>query len=542
MAYTISKLCTQCDECLPQCPTGAIKQDGKKLWIDPMLCNNCEGFYDQPLCASLCLSDAPVPLQAKKGRCRIDAKVNTSLQLFSSRETHPFASAIVIWEACNVLTQRRSLPWKLDSSGNLYYQRQVSGGRGEVTLYVADIHASGSPIALGGEEAETMITSWDIRAACLHLIYAAYAASLECAWEQTFTISDREISDYLGLGKRKDLSKLAKLTLIKTLAEQPCQLLVMVDWSTEGRFKHIQLPQSPLWHLVETQHHFQEDDMGCRHLTGLTFVIKAGAWAQFFLNRQGSREGTTFYQYGTLPKSLLMQVMSLWQQHEGVVRIMLWLLFKTRMGIQQRIMVSTLMRIAYGEQRLSKASAQREERKRLLRSFESDLEVLNHYGLKPIFDPVTYPPDIQPLWAKLADLPDDAEAALEFWTRDGSQGHRLTDVAPRDKWPRLMQARFLCFELPEDWKKPSAPAAQEKLRKSQRKEVSHTSIDKSSQGRSQLSGEQISTARRQLQLSQRALANHLGKSQSWVRDIEKGRLQASLKDQQLLLKVLGGVL
>jgi DNA-binding transcriptional regulator YiaG len=230
--------------------------------------------------------------------------------------------------------------------------------------------------------------------------------------------------------------------------------------------------------------------------------------------------------------------MSIWQQHEGVARMMLWLLFKARMGTEQKITVLTLMRIAYGEKRLLKASSQREERKRLMRSFESDLEVLNHYGLKPIFDPTTYPLDIQPLWVKLADLPDDAEAALEFWTNDGSNDNRLTDAAPRDKWNRLMQARLLCFELPEGWEAQLTQSTQKKLRKSQRQETMRSRADKSGLARSPLSGQQISTARKNLQLSQRDLANHVSKSQSWVRDIESGRLQVGFKDQQLLLEVL----
>jgi DNA-binding transcriptional regulator YiaG/Pyruvate/2-oxoacid:ferredoxin oxidoreductase delta subunit len=531
MTYTITSACNQCNDCLSLCPTGAIKQEGEKLWIDPMLCNNCEGFYEQPLCASMCLNNAPVPLQAKKGRCKIDTKVNTSPTLFANGKTNSFASAIVIWEACNVLAQRQSLPWQPDESGNLCHRRQVSGGRGEVTVCVTDKSTPDSPVVLEVEAAQTAIASWDIRAACVHLMFAAYATSLDRPWEQTFTVSDREISDYLGLSKRKDLSKLAKLTLIKDLVEQPCKLLVTVDWAPQGRFRKIGIPQSYLWHLIETQHHFQEDSLGYKHLAGLTFTVKAGQWAQFFLNREDAKEGTAFYQYGTLPKSLLMNVMSIWQQHEGVARMMLWLLFKTRMGIEQRITVLTLMRIAYGEQRLVKASSQREERKRLLRSFESDLEVLDRYGLKPIFDPITYPPEIQPLWVKLAELPDDADAALDFWIADGSNDNRLTDAAPRNKWNRLMQARFLCFELPEGWEARETQATPKKLRKSQRKEKTPM--------RSSLSAQQIVTARKSLQLSQRDLATHIGKSQSWVRDIESGRLQVGFKEQQLLLKVLG---
>ena len=81
-----------------------------------------------------------------------------------------------------------------------------------------------------------------------------------------------------------------------------------------------------------------------------------------------------------------------------------------------------------------KACSHREERKRLVRSFESEQEVPNRYQIQPVFAPSTYLPKIQPLGVKLADLPDDAEAALEFWTSDDSRDHRLTDAAPRNKW------------------------------------------------------------------------------------------------------------
>jgi DNA-binding transcriptional regulator YiaG len=387
--------------------------------------------------------------------------------------------------------------------------------------------------------AQAEIANWDVRAACLHLVYAAHAMALEQPWKQEFVISDRQIEAYLGLEKRKDLSKLAKLTLIKELVQQPCRLQLDIHWFQQGRVRGFSLKRSYLWHLLDIQHHFQEDDLGCKHLTGLTFRVKAGDWSKYFLNRQGAKEGTAFYQYSSLPQSLLWTVTSLWQQHEGACRMLLWLLFKTKMGGEQRLTIPTLMRIAYGEAKLLQATTQREERKRLLRSFESDLEVLNHYGLKPVFDPNTYPLEIQPLWAKIADLPDDAEAALDFWTNDGSNDNRLTDAAPRDKWNRLMHARLLCFELPEGWESQATQATQKKLRQAQRQEKAQRRAEKSPLARSPLSGQQIIAARKNLQISQRDLANHVGKSQSWVRDIESGRLQVGFKDQQLLSKVLG---
>jgi DNA-binding transcriptional regulator YiaG len=493
-----------------------------------MLCNDCQGFAEQPQCVTICpIETPPVPLQAKKGRCKVEAKTITTSRLFPNGKTNSFASAIVIWEACNVLAQRQSLPWYVDQAGNLCHRRQVSGGRGEITICRTDANPTDPPLGLAPNLAHAAIDTWDIRAACLNLLFAAYATSLECPWKDAFTISDQDISDYLGLDKRKDLSKLAKLTLIKTFVEQPCHLRVKVDWAPQGKFKKITLPESQLWHLLETQPHFQTDHLGCKHLTGFTFTIRAGAWAKSFLNRQGASDRTAFYQYGTLPKSLLSAVMSIWQQHEGAARLMLWLLFKTRMGSEQRITVPTLMRIAYGEERLLQASSQGEERKRLMRTFESDLEVLNRYHLTPVFDPDTYPPEIQPLWVKLAELPEDAEAALEFWMNDGSRETRLTDMAPRNKWQRLMHARLLKFGLPQDWAQTSP--------KTLKRKAKH---QKSQAVKLPLSGAQIAIARKSLQLSQRTLAEKMGKSQSWVRDIESGRLQVNEKDRSLLSQVL----
>lgn len=505
-----------------------------------MVCNDCEGYADAPQCVSVCpIELPPMPLQAKKGRCKTTTRILPSPSLFVNGKSNPFASAIAVWEACNVLAQRQSLPWNSDPDGKLYYERQVKGGRGKIAFRLASTLDSEAQSSLDSAPAQAELANWDVRAACLHLIYAAHAMALDRPWEQEFVISDRQIEAYLGLEKRKDLSKLAKLTLIKELVQQPCRLLLDIHWFQQGRVKGFSLEHSRLWHLLNIQHHFQDDDLGCKHLTGLTFQVKAGAWSKYFLNRQGARDSTAFYQYSSLPQSLLGIVTSLWQQHEGACRMLLWLLFKTKMSGEQRLTIPTLMRIAYGEAKVAQAITQREQRKRLLRSFESDLEVLNHYGLKPLFDPITYPSDIQPFWAKLADLPDDAEAALEFWTNDGSNPSCLTAAAPRDKWKRLMQARLLCFELPKGWEAQSTQASKKKVRNAQRQSLKHQRTNKLAAARSPLSAQQIVAARKKLQISQRDLATHVGKSQSWVRDIENGRLQVGFKDQQLLLKVLG---
>jgi DNA-binding transcriptional regulator YiaG len=226
---------------------------------------------------------------------------------------------------------------------------------------------------------------------------------------------------------------------------------------------------------------------------------------------------------------LLLEVMGRWQQHEGAMRLLLWLVFKLRLGTDHRMTVRTLLRIAYGEDRLTEAVTVRGAHKRLLKTFENDLEALYHYGLRPQFDPETYGPAIQPLWARVADIPDDADDALDFWTDDANSALSLTDRAPRDKWQRLLNARLLGFELTDDWQQTVRQPKTKRRR--QPKSIPHP-VDT-------LSSDAIKAARQELNLSQRALAERLGKSQSWIRDVENGRFSIGACDRALLQDVLG---
>jgi DNA-binding transcriptional regulator YiaG/NAD-dependent dihydropyrimidine dehydrogenase PreA subunit len=531
MAYTIPNDCVQCGICLPECPQDAIQIDeNNEYWIEPGLCNGCEDNNSHPLCVNSCPDNLPFPLPPKKGRYKAEPGILNPHHLFANGHNNPIASSMVIWEACNLLAKGSIFPWQTDSNGKFYVERQVKQGKGKIKFRLTDNANSKVPTLLDSSNVGSTIEEMDIRAATVHLIFAALVTTLEKPWEQEFVIDNKQIELYLGLDKRKDLSKAAKLTLIKNLVQQPCKLLTNIDWPRQGKIPSFSVPQDRIWHLVGIKNYFQEDENNCKHLVGMTFKIRAGIWSQYFLNKQGYKKYIAYYQYGTLPKFLLTTVMTIWHQHEGTVRMMLWLLFKTKMGKQQRITVAKLMFVAYGEAQVREASLNREKRKRMLRRFESDLEVLNRYHIKPIFDPITYPIEIQPLWARLAVVPNDAEAAMEFWINDGCNERSITDPAPPGKWNLLMKARILHFELPPEWDQQLSRWENKKQRKTHRKNSTKTI--------SNLSGEQILIARKNLGISQRQLAQQLGKSQSWIRDIENGRFCAKPSDRVKLLKIL----
>jgi len=111
------------------------------------------------------------------------------------------------------------------------------------------------PEPLNRLEALEVMDKIDIRSACLHSIFAPYATTLDRPWEQEFIISDQQIEQYLGFDKRKDLSKAAKLTLIKDLVGQPCKLIAAINWPGQGKVNSFSIPPSRLWQLQEIQHY-----------------------------------------------------------------------------------------------------------------------------------------------------------------------------------------------------------------------------------------------------------------------------------------------
>lgn len=54
MALIIHDECINCDVCEPECPNGAIRQGETIYEIDPALCTECVGHFDQPQCVEVC--------------------------------------------------------------------------------------------------------------------------------------------------------------------------------------------------------------------------------------------------------------------------------------------------------------------------------------------------------------------------------------------------------------------------------------------------------------------------------------------------------
>lgn len=57
MALKITGDCTNCSACEPECPNKAITQGDDIFIIDPDLCSECVGSFDESQCVAVCPAD-----------------------------------------------------------------------------------------------------------------------------------------------------------------------------------------------------------------------------------------------------------------------------------------------------------------------------------------------------------------------------------------------------------------------------------------------------------------------------------------------------
>lgn len=57
MSLFITDECINCDVCEPECPNDAIYQGEEIYEINPKLCTQCVGHYDEPQCQQVCPVD-----------------------------------------------------------------------------------------------------------------------------------------------------------------------------------------------------------------------------------------------------------------------------------------------------------------------------------------------------------------------------------------------------------------------------------------------------------------------------------------------------
>jgi DNA-binding XRE family transcriptional regulator len=502
--------------------------------------------------------EEPVIKPAKRKRTRGGSRPVTNTDIFQGTPIHHMASSRLIWEGANVLTQRKDLEWT-ESEDGLCYQSLISKGKGFLSFWLTQDLFSKYPSVLESEAALALIDQFDIRAACMHLIYSAHATQLDRPWEQQFVLSDRQLERYLGLDKNKNLNRQEKLQLMLELAKQPCHLLVYVSYPERGRVPSFTVSRTWLWEIAEPMLHFQEclqDDenqIGEQTLVGFTLNIRCGNWAKYFLNEEMRRNREGYYEYGVLSQQILQDLMSTWHHYEGAARLMTWLLFKTKINRDSPITVEALMKVAFGEQALQLAKSNYRDRAKMVRSWITSLKVLMEKGWKIIRDPDTYPIQywVEDAESPLADVPDDPEKAADFWAKDAVSdvGSRLTDRTKRvrGQFDLLLAAKVwiqppqvVAEKLDEIGEAKKTNPRLEPKRRSAIAPIGESSkvVPASASITFIESGAQLKQLRLAKGMTQVELAQQVGRTESWVKMIEAGKRKIQPTYQERLIQIL----
>lgn len=408
--------------------------------------------------------------------------------LFPDGKTNTAALSLVLRGVAEVLSQKKDLPWKTEPDSTLSYEKEVSGGKGKICYYVTNNLENPQPETLAEEAGLAVIDQFDPRAGAIHLIYCAQVANLDKPWAGEFAIDAQQLLEYTGLIKRRDLCKHEKLEILDNLLRQPAQVIASIAWPKHGQVGAFTVSEQKIWDITVIPD-FDTNHTG-KKLTGLRVIGKPGAWTKYFLNK------TEYYLHtGIITKKTVQKLFSIGKQNAGAARMLVWLTFQIKPGLQNCLTGSTLMQIAYGADRMSIAQQDRQLRRQLADDFATDLKVVKDAGWQ----------------VDLETGPD--------WLKDNNGTKR-----PIGFWSELLDAK---------WRFVSIEALSSFTPKSKT-----TKIKNQKHNYSQLPGHVIREARKAKGWSRAFFAATMGKSISWVDAIETDHRHVSQKDLPKLLQKL----
>ncbi|MEH2067929.1 MAG: helix-turn-helix transcriptional regulator [Nostoc sp.] len=406
--------------------------------------------------------------------------------LFPDGKTSVAALSLVLHGVAEVLSQKMNLSWKAEKSNTFSYEKEVEKGKGKIFYYVTDNPETPQPETLAEEAALAVIERFDPRACAIHLIYCALVASLEKPWSGNFIIDDRQLLEYTGLVKRRDLCKHEKLTILYHLLRQPAQVLACIAWHKQGKVGAFTVADLKIWDISIIRD-FETDKAGNSKLVGLKVIGQPGVWTKYFLNKS-----KCYYHTGIITKKTVQKLFSIGKQNAGAARILVWLTFQMQSEFQDCVMGKTLMEIAYGADKVSTAEQDRQLRRQMADDFETDLKVVK-----------------------------EAEWDAELETGPAWLASSKSTKRPIGYWSEILNSR---------WRFHLSAEVQERLTVDS-KQLSSNNIQ-------HISGNAIREARKAKGWSRAFFATTMGKSVSWVDAVETGIRKVSQKDLPKLFSTL----
>jgi DNA-binding transcriptional regulator YiaG len=455
----------------------------------------------------------------------------TEAPLFANRPYEMMATGAPVISA--TIAFLKTPDWNKYESSRLYFQKPFGKGR-YIEFYILN-NQEHQPEFIASKAEQEILDRYGVMAARLHAVFATYAAAQAEPWKESFILRGSELIKTLQVYRTKKLTKSQKLKAIADLAWVVGTLGAVIHWY-EGELNLCVRERSLLW-IVSVQEYTQPNLLGeADELCEVIIRVQPGLWTYNFFNFERERQRKALYQYGLIPKQLFN--IDPYRQ-KLAASLGLYLIQNSRARKSGIYTIESLLSNVLPKADIEQALTDRRYGWKLKESVDNALLVLRDtLGLEIEFDDKTYPQWLRPVWSlpnNLAELP----------TKERNQhlmgSKRLPDRYILNHWFPALVTFKLPSQIQESLNKLAAHgarAAKKTTTRRSRKSYKFTEASKSEDNQQlrlvqasqpmALTGTMVQQARKSLQMSQTELAQAMGKSQSWVRDIEH-----KLKDQPL---------
>jgi DNA-binding transcriptional regulator YiaG len=440
----------------------------------------------------------------------------TEPPLFSSQEIELTATGAPVISATQAYCKQPE--WEEYSPGKLYFQRRFGKGR-YVEFYIMNQQEQ-QPESITSQAEREIQERYGVMAARLHAIFATYATRQNRPWEEPFHLLGSDLIKYLGLDRRKDMSKSEKLRAIADLAWIVGTLGSIIHWQ-EGELDLCVTRKSPVWIIwfVEEYHQPHLTEVSEKEeLCEVVIRVQPGAWAEKFLNREGEQQNKALHQFGYINRQAFDINI---HRQELAALLTLYLSQNRRAHASCKYRIRTLLEAVMPAEEIESVRQVRQYRSRFVQRFYDALETLTDVGFRVEFSD-SFPIELRPDWAYLpvetgGDLDVVAIAPRKTALPNGYFDNWLNGIIVITS-PVDIENVLANLEQRRDKKvKVLQKNADQVLDLNLTVDEGRSTLPHSTVG---LTGSIVRRVRKELRISQTELARQMGKSQSWVRDLE----------------------
>lgn len=417
----------------------------------------------------------------------------------------------------------KSLEWNGNENDGLHCQKVFGKGR-LIEFYILN-HQEHQPEFITNAAQQEIHDRYGVMEAKLHAVFASYAAKQNEPWKEPFDLLGSDLLKLLELHKGNKLRKPQKLRAIADLAHLVGTLGISIQWR-EGNLDLCIRERGLLW-IVQVTEYGQQNLFGEIDLDNLyevAITVLPGLWTRNFLNQTGSQEKTALYQYGFINQEAFRLDP---HKQELAAALSLYLLQNRRAHPSGKYSIQTLLEAVLPLVEIEAIRRVKQYRSRFIKKFYSVLEALTDIGFSFRFSP-SFPDALRPGWASLpheakgqldpvATAPKDERLPVGFF--DIWLNGVVSVTVPPDIESAIKEFERTKAETGKQLNSSSSPKSYYSPASNGGQFAQQPSQEPFAQPES-LTGARVQQARLAMGMSQTELGCAIGRSQSWVRDLE----------------------